>query len=120
MQVCDWLMRSSAQFPLGFVKSNMSRAQKVMRDLVKLEKGDEDQDTVFIRESKVSKFVGKIKKEVVQFQGESTTAGLGGLTMYEMVIGTMFSKKFRSLPDPIDDVSNCIKLSTSLCHLITS
>jgi len=61
-------------------------------------------ETVYIKESQVAKFKKTVRREVRQYQMEQSKVGLAGLSMYEMVIGTMFVKDFQSVPDPISEV----------------
>ena len=87
-------------------KKNISTIKEYKAAKLKID-GDEeglDDDVIIVKQSNVDKVKKGIVKEVKQLQTESAKVGLGGLSLYEMVIGTMFGGAFQALPDPITEV----------------
>ena len=121
MERCDWLT-VIPDFPtLSFKRETAIMADKRKKAAPKKiegaemdkfpekislekEKTEEEQDIIHIPESEVPTFCKKLRREAAMFERDATRAGLGGLTLYERVMGTLFCKSFRAMPDPIGEV----------------
>ena len=88
-------------------KKNIATIKEYKEAKLKIDGEEEglNDDVIIVKESQVEKVKKGIKKEVKQLQTESAKVGLGGLSLYEMVIGTMFGGAFQALPDPITEVN---------------
>ncbi len=77
-----------------------------MKRVLKIEK-DQDSDSeceLSVPPEKKDKFERAKARETELLTKEATKVGLGGLSVEEMVVGAMYTRKFEGMPDPISEV----------------
>ena len=93
-------------------KKNIATIKEYKSAKLKIDDEDDglDDDVIIVKQSQAEKVKKGIVKSVKELQKESARVGLGGLSLYEMVIGTMFGGAFQTLPDPITEVTSQLYL----------
>lgn len=77
--------------------------------VLKLEEDQRDSDDSIIAPGDEKEKVEEtVRKETEMFVKQSAKSGLGGLSLEECVVGSMFSQKFQFMPDPLSEVNSLL------------